>query len=831
MRLRFILLILALLAFVFAVVGGTLFYSSLKDSALKDAKSQCLTNVEMVRRNLTSFLSRNIKPVKALARLDPLQEALVNPGPQTLEGVNTILDIFNSSLEVGVCYLMNDQGRTVASSNRGTADSFVDQNFSFRPYFQKAIQGDPHAYLALGVISKKRGVYYSHPVYGPEREKPVGVVVIKASIEYVEQHFLAPMRGIVLIQDPEGVIFISSREKWLYQTVQKLKPETRQEIHDSLQFGSGDLVWSGLKVDQGVATDSQNRNYLVYERDINNFPGWKLLYLFSKDAIMAKVQKPLRITGPFVFILCALIGVVVTVLYTSAEKELVRRKKAELDLRKSQETYKTIYHNTPAMLHSIDHDYRLVNVSDYWLEVTGYAREEVIGKKLTNFFVEESRRYAESITLPQFFKNGMSKEVPYRFIKKNGRVMDILLSCYGVKDDQGRIVQTLAVSMDVTQRNRVQEELRRTKERLSEYSRNLEKEVRKRTREISGILTYTPAVIYIKNDRGEYQLINDRFEKLFNISNDEIIGKTDQEMIPPEVARQLRQNDLKVLTSKTESQCTEWVEQEDGVHTYLSVKFPIYGDEGDIYGVCGISTDITELQKAQDKLRRLSGTILASQEKERAVLSRELHDELGQMLTTLRMDAVWMEKRLRGADSKAAQRAAIMSQVIDKTIDNVRNMAFQLRPGLLDDLGLVEALESLAADFEKRTDMVYVFERNGVPELSSDISTAVYRIVQEAMTNAVRHSQASQVGIRLFMDQGRLTVEVVDDGKGFAVNEESLETGFGLTGMKERASLVGGDLWWQSSPGKGTLITCRVPVQYPGPEQQGHRAEHGPVRR
>jgi len=222
MRLRFILLILALLAFVFAVVGGTLFYSSLRDSALKDAKSQCLTNVEMVRRNLTSFLSRNIKPVKALARLDPLQEALVNPGPQTLEGANTILDIFNSSLEVGVCYLMNDQGRTVASSNRGTADSFVDQNFSFRPYFQKAIQGDPHAYLALGVISKKRGVYYSHPVYGPEGEKPVGVMVIKASIEYVEHHFLAPMRGLVLVQDPDGVIFISSREEWLYQSVQKL---------------------------------------------------------------------------------------------------------------------------------------------------------------------------------------------------------------------------------------------------------------------------------------------------------------------------------------------------------------------------------------------------------------------------------------------------------------------------------------------------------------------------------------------------------------------------------------------------------------------------------
>lgn len=813
MKLRFILLILAILAFVFAVIGGTLFYSSLRDSALKEARRQCLTNVEMVRRNLSAFLSRNIKPAKALARLNPLQDALVDPSPTTLEKANAVLDNFTSSLDVDVCYLMNAQGSTVASSNRGEEGSFVGKNFSFRPYFQQAIQGEPHAYLALGVISKKRGVYYSHPVSGPGEGPPIGVVVIKASIEYVENTFLAPMKGIVMVENPDGVIFISSREEWLYQTVHELSPRTRQELQSSKQFGATELQWSGLRMEDGLATDAEGKEYLFYERDLVNFPQWKLHYLFSKDSIMASVQQPLRITGPFVVMLCALIGLLVAVLYRYAERELSRRKQAELDLRESQEKYKTIYHNTPAMLHSIDHDYRLISVSDYWLEVTGYTREEVLGRKLTDFFVEESRDFAESTTLPQFFRSGMSKDVPYKFVRKDGKVMDILLSCYGVKDDQGRIDRTLAVSVDMTQRNRVQEELRRTKERLSDYSRDLEKEVRKRTREISGILTYTPAVIYIKNARGEYQLINDRFEKLFNISNDEIIGKTDQEMIPPKVARQLRQNDLKVLTSRSEMQCTEWVEQADGLHTYLSVKFPIYDDDLEIYGVCGISTDITELQKAQDKLRRLSGTILASQEKERAALSRELHDELGQMLTTLRMDAVWMEKRLRDADSRAAQRAAIMSQVIDKTIDSVRNMSFQLRPGLLDDLGLVDALESLAADFEKRSNMVYVFEHHGVPELSSDISTAVYRIVQEAMTNAVRHSRAGQVDIGLSMREGQLQVDIVDDGKGFSVSEEVLESGFGLTGMKERASLVGGELFFESSPGEGTRIHCTIPVQ------------------
>ncbi|MFW5792580.1 MAG: sensor histidine kinase [Desulfohalobiaceae bacterium] len=125
--------------------------------------------------------------------------------------------------------------------------------------------------------------------------------------------------------------------------------------------------------------------------------------------------------------------------------------------------------------------------------------------------------------------------------------------------------------------------------------------------------------------------------------------------------------------------------------------------------------DITDLKKAQDQLRRLSGNIMASQEQERASIARELHDELGQVLTALRMNTVWLRDRLKGVDHKGMQRIQSMCELIDSTISDVRNIATRLRPAVLDDLGLIDALDWFTTDFEKRTGIACVFSHANVP--------------------------------------------------------------------------------------------------------------------
>jgi PAS domain S-box-containing protein len=816
MKLRLILLVLSLLAFLSASTGGYLYYSAIKKSAFKEAERQANARVRTIQKNLSSFLSENIKPVRTLSGIKELSQLLIQPDDTiALKNANAILDHFNKTLNVEVCYLMNPDGDTIASSNRNAPDSFVDQNFDFRPYFRQAIQGRPATYLALGITSGRRGVYYSHPVFTKDRYTPSGVAVIKASVELVERELDTTKDEIVMVTDPLGIIFISNHKNWLYHSLKELSPEQKSQIDSSIQFGKGPWDWTGIRIDgEKYAVDGSGNEYLIHQTRLENYPGWKVIHLRSLKAVSKTVSDPLiRIAGPLILALCVLIGLSVFFLYKKASVEILRRQSAEKALRKSEKRYRGLYHHTPAMLHSIDTSGRIVSVSDYWSDVMGYRREDVIGRQLTSFFTEASRRHAEENVFKEFFKTGFVKDVPYQFVKKNNETIDVLLSAIADRDDQGRIKRTLAVSIDVTERKRAEEALKQAKEALSRYSQDLERQVRHRTLEIHSILKYTPAVVYIKDKEGRYILVNSRFEELFDIKNEVVKGKTDYDVIPKKVADQFRASDLKVLADRRSYQEHEHIPQADGLHTYLSVKFPIYDESGSISGVCGILNDITALKKAQDQLRRLSAGIMANQEKERSAIARELHDELGQVLTALRMDSVWMQQRLKNSDAEASERALSMCRLIDKNIEDVRGLAFRLRPGVLDDLGLVDALDWYTTDFERRTEIICVFEYFKVPPLSETVATAAYRITQEAITNVARHAFASRVEVMLKAQNGSLILEVADDGRGFYSPDLSDSEGLGIAGMRERAVLVNGTLDVVSQPDKGTRVCFKVPIE------------------
>lgn len=814
MKLRIILLVLSLLAFLSATSGGYLYYSSLKESAIKEAERQAVARLEMIKTNLSSLLSEHRKSAKALAGMKEVSGYLLNPNAATIKEANSILDHFKDSLGVEVCYLIDKKGNTTASSNRNDADSFVGNNFSFRPYFKQAVQNEPATYLALGTTSKKRGAYYSYPVYGRENVNPAGVAVVKVSIETIERELSLSPDEILLVADPHGIIFISNRNDWLYNSIVKLSADEAGSVAGSRQFGGGPWEWNGLTIENDkFAKDSQGNGYLMNRTGMEDYPGWKIIHLRSLSAISKVVSDPLlRITGPIVLSLTLLIGISVFLLYRKATEEIALRRSAENALRESEERYRSLYNNTPAMLHSVDPEGRLVSVSEYWLDVMGYVRDEVIGKMITDFFTEESKKLAREVVIPEFFKKGYYKDAQYRFVKKNGEEIDVILSAIADRDQNGKIIRSLAISIDVTERKRAEEALKIAKEELSRYSKDLELQVKKRTREIAGILENIPAVVYTKDLKGCYILVNSRYEELFGVKSDDIRGKTDNEILPGETAGIFRNSDMTVLEGKQGCQFTENIEHEDGIHTYISVKFPLLDEAGSINGICAIYTDITALKKAQDLLRRLSGSIIESQEKERFAIARELHDELGQVLTALRMDSVWLYERLKETDKKAAQRALSMCDLVDKNIQDVRNMAIRLRPGVLDDLGLVDALEWYTSDFERRTGITCIFEHYNVPALSETVATASYRITQEALTNVARHSGAGKVDVILRFESGRLTLVVSDNGKGFIMPETEEPEGLGVAGMRERAGLAGGELRVESAAGEGAKIIFSVPI-------------------
>ena len=815
MKLRLILLILSLMAFVFASVGGYFYYINFKEAAFRETESVNIIRLERINKNLSLLLSDYNKPVRILAGMKELQDLLSTPSPGTLSAANLILDSFKNTLKADVCYLMDNRGDTVASSNRDDPDSFVGQNCSFRPYYQMAIRGQAATYLALGTTSGKRGVYFSYPIYEYGQEAPDGIVVIKGSIEMIEREIGFTKDEIVMVTDPNGIIFISNKPDWLYHAAWQISEETTKKIEASRQFGPGPWEWVGLeKVEQGHVVDRNGRKYLHHHIEMDNYPGWKVNHLLDLQKISQKAFKPLVVfVRPIVLTLFVVMCLSVFMLYRQASLEIRQRKAAEEALRESDARYRSLYHNTPAMLHSINRDGEIISVSNYWSEMLGYTEQEVIGKKLTDFFTDKSKKYAEQKVFPEFFKKGYCSDIPYQIFKKDGQVIDILLSAIGERDEDGKIFRTLAVSIDVTERNRAVEALRLAKEELASYSKDLERQVSIRTREITNILKYTPDVVYVKDRDGKYILVNSRFEELFGVSNEEVRGKTDYEIMSKEVADEFRKNDLLVLKEGRSMQVEERVLHNSEVHTYLSVKFPVYDETGAINGVCGISTDITAVKKAQDQLRRLSGSIMTSQEKERTAIARELHDELGQVLTALRMDAVWMQERLKENDPNIAERALTMCDLIDKTIKDVRSIAIRLRPGVLDDLGLVDALEWLTSDFENRSGITCVFENSDVPELNETVSTAAYRICQEAMTNVARYAEANRVSVVLKAENNILSLSVRDDGKGFDTEGLSEFEGVGIAGMRERATLAGGSLEVISEEGKGCHVQFKVRVR------------------
>jgi PAS domain S-box-containing protein len=220
-----------------------------------------------------------------------------------------------------------------------------------------------------------------------------------------------------------------------------------------------------------------------------------------------------------------------------------------------------------------------------------------------------------------------------------------------------------------------------------------------------------------------------------------------------------------------------------------------------------------KLKKSRERLRRLSVRSRRLREEERAFLSRELHDELGQVLTGIKMDVAWIGRRTPEGNALIVERLNSILTHIDDAILSVQGIALALRPPALDNSGLQEVMRLAAEDFEKRTKIACeIISKPQHIRLKKDICTEAFRIFQEALTNISRHAGAQSVSVSLGSMGDKFIMEVRDDGKGITERQISGLKSIGLTGMRERAHSVGGSLTITGTRGKGTTITLSVPL-------------------
>ena len=224
----------------------------------------------------------------------------------------------------------------------------------------------------------------------------------------------------------------------------------------------------------------------------------------------------------------------------------------------------------------------------------------------------------------------------------------------------------------------------------------------------------------------------------------------------------------------------------------------------------------TQLRESEVKLRALTARLISIREEERARIAREIHDELGQVLTGLKMDVTWLAKRLAGSEKQFVEKAEGMSQLIDSTMHLIRRISTGLRPEILDDMGLVAAIGWQAKEFQKRMGMRC---RLKLPEdqavLDNELSTAVFRIFQEILTNIARHAKASSVNVDMSISDELLELKVADDGIGISESQIGGHGALGLLGMQERAQLFGGRVNIQGTAGRGTTVSVSIPMSHP----------------
>jgi len=236
--------------------------------------------------------------------------------------------------------------------------------------------------------------------------------------------------------------------------------------------------------------------------------------------------------------------------------------------------------------------------------------------------------------------------------------------------------------------------------------------------------------------------------------------------------------------------------------------------EGKLYTV--ILRDITDRVRAQEELSTFAAEAHALREGEKSRVARELHDELAQALTALKMDTIWLRDNAVAQPDKAVAKLAEMVSMLDTTVAATRRIAADLRPLLLDDLGLAPAIEWLAHTFTQRTGVPCEVSVDEELELQEPHATAVFRIVQESLANVGKHARATEVAVVIARNGSSLMLEVRDNGQGFATDAPRKPHSLGLMGLRERAHLLKGSVAIDSRPGKGTRVQVRIPVQDSG---------------
>ena len=482
-------------------------------------------------------------------------------------------------------------------------------------------------------------------------------------------------------------------------------------------------------------------------------------------------------------------------------QDITARQKAEDDLRASEAHYKALVDNIPDILAVFDKEYRCLYVNSAVSAVSDLKPAQFVGKKMVEVgFSPGQSAFRESV-MKRVFETRESYETYFEFNGTNGRRL-FDWRVYPVVGSDGEVLSVFSFSRDITERKTAEDELRKSEERFHK------------------IFHASPAPMSISTiSDGRYIDVNAAFLQYMEYSRDEILGRTAVELGTWADENQ-RSQIVKSLIETGSVRGLEGKYRSKSGRIGTSIVSAETIELDGMQCIIGVTLDITErkeaeeaLRESMDELHELTERLESIREDERKSISREVHDELGQVLTALQMDLMSLKRAGISDPSALDDKVKSMLELTANATKTVQNISARLRPGMLDDLGLVAAIEWQAEDFESRSGIRCILD---LPDhdivTDSRHSTTIFRILQEALTNVARHSNASIVNISL-ADTGKfLVLSVIDNGIGIEQVQLRNPKSYGLLGIRERLRPFNGNCIIQKGIRGGTEVVIRIPI-------------------
>ncbi|HEX6427511.1 MAG TPA: PAS domain S-box protein [Niastella sp.] len=494
---------------------------------------------------------------------------------------------------------------------------------------------------------------------------------------------------------------------------------------------------------------------------------------------------------------------------TATGIELIERSKAEQMVEETKDKFCRIFERItmPIAAYEIEPPKRFIFINPKFTEWFGYTIEDIpdiehwkqVAYRDEAYFLEKQKEWRNEIKKIQDGEKQESRPFDITIYCKDGSTKDLEMS-FSTDDNLCYITFN-----DVTERNNITRALLESEQKFRNISEQL------------------PIPICVFSEKGETRFLNNAFIDTFGYSKEDI--PTRKEWLTKAYPDDNLRNQVianrewaikRTLGNTRATYITQYeVTCKDG--TKKNIEFFVSVGNKNVYVV---ANDITgkvmaeqELKQSHRQLRELASHLENIREEERKHISREIHDELGQQLTLLKLDLLQMSKKLPPDAQEMIEKMKQADQLLVETMRSVRKIATQLRPSLLDNLGLVSALEWQSREFEKNFGIHTIFESLLIePQFSTKQSNALFRIYQEALTNIARHANATQVDAVLSQEGDKFVLEIRDNGKGFRKEDMTGKKTLGLEGMHERALMIEGDFRIESKPGHGTYIHISVPI-------------------